>query len=112
MRLLAVIAFLLVASVASASSAAPTTATKRPTLAVTSIMPLRVAGSGFKPNEQVRLTAESSRKNVRADGRGRFTTSVPPVDPCNGFIVTAKGGKGSQASIAFNATWRVHCIAP
>jgi hypothetical protein len=112
MRLLAVIAFLLVASVASASSAAPTAAAKRPTLAITSIMPLRVAGSGFKPNEQVRLTAESSRKNVRADGRGRFTASLPPVDPCNGFIVTAKGGKGSHASIAFSATWRVHCIAP
>ncbi|HET8872513.1 MAG TPA: hypothetical protein VFM83_02395 [Gaiellaceae bacterium] len=112
MRLLAVIAVLLVSSVASASSAAPTTSTKRPTLAITTIVPLRIAGSGFRPNELVRLAAESRRRNVRADARGRFTTSLPPVDPCNGFIVTAVGGKGSRASIAFNATWRVHCIAP
>jgi hypothetical protein len=77
-----------------------------------SVLPLRVAGSGFKPNEQVRLTAESRRKTVRADSDGRFYTSLPPIDPCNGFIVTAKGGKGSNASIAFNMTWRVYCIAP
>lgn len=75
-------------------------------------MPLRVAGSGFKPNELVRLIAESRRKTVRADVHGRFNAGLPPVDPCNGFIVTAKGGKGSSASIAFNATWHVYCIAP
>ncbi len=112
MRLMLVIAILLVSGIASASSAAPTATTKRPTLAITSVMPLRVAGSGFKPNELVRLAVESRWKNVRVDVRGRFNAGLPPVDPCNGFIVTAKGGKGSTASIAFNATWRVHCIAP
>ena len=75
-------------------------------------MPLRIAGSGFKPNEQVRLAAQSRRKAVRADSNGRFSTSLPPVDLCNGFIVTAKGGQGSSASIAYNVAWFVHCIAP
>jgi hypothetical protein len=112
MRALAVIALLLVSSVASASSTAPTAPARHPTLAIKSVMPLRVAGSGFKPNELIRLSAESRHKTVRADFRGRFATGLPPVDPCNGFIVTGKGGKGSNASIAFNATWRVHCIAP
>lgn len=110
MRVLAVIALLLLSSVASASSAAPTGS--HATLAIKSVMPLRVAGSGFKPNEQVQLTAKSRRKIVRADSHGRFYTPLPPLDPCNGFIVTAKGGKGSNASIAFNVAWRVHCIAP
>jgi hypothetical protein len=81
-------------------------------MAIKSVMPLRVAGSGFKANEQVRLAAGSRRKTVRADSHGRFYTGLPPVDPCNGFIVTAKGGQGSNASIAFNATWRVYCVAP
>jgi ABC-type Fe3+-hydroxamate transport system substrate-binding protein len=112
MRLLAVIALVLVSSVASASSAAPTEAARHATLTIKSVMPLRVAGSGFKPNELVRLAVESRPKTVRADSHGRFYTGLPPVDPCNGFIVTAKGGKGSNASIAFNATWRVYCIAP
>jgi hypothetical protein len=110
MRLLAVIALLLVSSVASASSAAPTA--RHASLSIKSVLPLRVAGSGFKPNEQVRLTVKSHRKLVRADSHGRFYTPLPPIDPCNGFIVTAKGGKGSNASIAFNVTWRMHCIAP
>lgn len=112
MRLLAVIAFLLVSSVASASSAAPTGPARHATLAIKSVMPLRVAGSGFKPNEQVHLTAASRRKIVRADFHGSFYTPLPPLDPCNGFIVTAKGGQGSNTSIAFNVTWRAHCIAP
>jgi hypothetical protein len=112
MRLMAVIAILLASGIASTSSAAPTAPTRHATLAMKSVLPLRVAGSGFKPNEQVRLTAESRRKTVRADSDGRFYTSLPPIDPCNGFIVTAKGGKGSNASIAFNMTWRVYCIAP
>jgi hypothetical protein len=112
MRLMAVIALLLASGVASASSAAPTGPVRHVTLAIKSVMPLRVAGSGFKPNEQVQLTAKSRRKIVRADSHGRFYTPLPPIDPCNGFIVTAKGGKGSNASIAFNVAWRVHCIAP
>ena len=112
MRLLAVIALLLVSSVASAGSAAPNGSARPATLAIKSVMPLRVAGSGFKPNEQVRLAAGSRRKTVRADSHGRFYTGLPPVDPCNGFIVTAKGGQGSDASIAFNVTWRTYCIAP
>ncbi len=112
MRLLAVMAFLLVSSVASASSAAPTGPARHATLAIKSVMPLRVAGSGFKANEQVQLAARSRRKIVRADSHGRFYTAMPPIDPCNGFIVTAKGGKGSNASIAFNVTWRVYCVAP
>lgn len=112
MRLLAVIACVFVSAVALAGSAAPSGAAKRPTLAITSLMPLRVTGSSFKPNEQVRLTVASRHKNVRASSRGRFVATLPPVDPCNGFIVTAKGGGGSRASLAFTATWRVHCIAP
>jgi hypothetical protein len=112
MRLLAVIALLLVSSVTSASSAAPNAPTSHATLAIKSFMPLRVTGSGFKANEQVRLAAGSRRKTVRADSHGRFYTGLPPVDPCNGFIVTAKGGEGSNASIAFNVAWRVYCIAP
>jgi hypothetical protein len=110
MRVLAVIALLLVSSVASARSAAPTA--RHASLAIKDVMPLRVAGSGFEPNEQVKLTAKSRRKIVRADSHGRFYTALPPLDPCSGFIVTAKGDKGSNASIAFNVTWGVHCIAP
>lgn len=112
MRLMAVMAILLASGVVSAGSAAPTEPARHATLAIKSVVPLRVAGSGFKPNEQIQLTAESRRKIVRADSQGRFYTALPPLDPCNGFIVTAKGGKRSNASIAFNVTWRVHCIAP
>ena len=108
---MAVIALLLVSSVTSASSAA-TGPARHATLAIKSTMPLRVAGSGFKATEQVQLTVRSRRKIVRADSHGRFYTPMPPIDPCNGFIVTAKGGKGSNASIAFNVAWRMYCVAP
>jgi hypothetical protein len=95
-----------------AADASPAAAERRATLALSSLEPLSVAGRGFKVSERVRVSAESSRKSLRASSRGRFLVRFADVDPCNGVVVTAVGSKGSRASITFTGTWRLHCAAP
>jgi hypothetical protein len=109
------LAILIVVSLGGTSADAgvqPSSTTARPALRVASVSPFAVAGLGFKPGEHVRIRAESTRKNVLAGNRGRFVVRLAAVDPCNGVVVRAVGDQGSRASIAFAATWRVHCAAP
>jgi hypothetical protein len=61
--------------------------------------PLRVAGSGFRPGEKVRLVADAPHKqvkNTRADSSGSFTADFPEVS-CGSVTVTATGSQGSRA---------------
>jgi hypothetical protein len=95
-----------------AADAHPSGADRRATLEITKIEPLAVTGRGFKVSERVRVSADSSRKTLRASTRGRFVVRFVDVDPCNGLVVMAVGNKGSRASIALNATWRLDCAAP
>lgn len=95
-----------------AADARPAAAERRAALEVTNVEPLSVAGRGFKVSERVRVSADSSRKSLRASARGRFLVRFADVDPCNSVVVTAVGSKGSRASVAFNPTWRLHCAAP
>jgi hypothetical protein len=95
-----------------AADARPAAAERRAALELTSVEPLSVAGRGFKVSERVRVSAESSRKTMRASLRGRFVVRFLDVDPCSSVVITAVGSNGSRASITFTPTGRLHCAAP
>jgi hypothetical protein len=84
----------------TAAPSGSTSSPQRPQLKPVSQSPLRVAGSGFLPGEQVHLVAngpESHAKDTRADSSGRFTTSFPRPSSCGSVTVTARGSQGSRA---------------
>jgi hypothetical protein len=96
MRLaLALILFALIASTAVA-------ATSRARLAVTATSPMSVQGTGFRPTERVTVTVmakDTGRKTVTANAQGRFTVRFPGVSiqRCEGYVIRAKGTRGSLA---------------
>lgn len=75
-----------------------------PSLSLTDSDVPAVRGTGFKPNEHVRLQiVAGSRRAARtttASGAGRFTMSLGTMAPsdCTGFSVTAVGSAGSRAT--------------
>ena len=66
-----------------------------------------IVGTGFRPGESVRLLGVTTRR-VRASAAGRFTVRIR-VDPCNGFSISARGSKGSRASLNYS---QLHCVDP
>lgn len=76
-----------------------------PKLRIVTAPPLQVAGTGFKPGEQVKIVLFVSpkkwMKEMRAGISGRFvvTFSRPFVDRCSTFTVNARGDLGSRASV-------------
>jgi hypothetical protein len=64
------------------------------------------AGSGFKPNELVRLTGSVTRR-VQASSRGAFVVRTRTTDPCADLSLTAVGSKGSRTSIQIS---QLHCV--
>lgn len=101
----------LVAFSAGASPEADAKA-KRPSLKVTVVQPFTLAGRGFKARERIRISADASRKSLRATATGGFVARLVAVDPCNAFAIVAVGNRGSRASLAYHPSWRVHCAAP
>ncbi len=71
-------------------------------LAVKSMRPVIVVGSGFKPRESVRISGMGT-KRVDASQGGRFTVNLGgAADKCNGFTLVAVGSRGSRASLNFS----------
>jgi hypothetical protein len=101
---LALAALALTACGQSAAPSASSTSPQRPELRPTSQSPLRVAGTGFRPGEKVRLVADAPHKqvkNARADSSGSFTAAFPGLS-CGSITVTATGSKGSRAEFNFS----------
>ena len=93
-----------------ASHEAASTQTGRPLLAPTGQKPLKVKGTGFQPNEKVRVVANgASGANTTADDAGTFVVPLPGVDPCDSVTVVATGSKGSHAE--FNLS-QIACLDP
>jgi glucose/arabinose dehydrogenase len=83
---------------ASQPAAATTTVASRAQLAPTGQKPLTVKGTGFQPNEQVRVVAKGAKSaTATADSSGTFVASLPGVDSCDSINVVATGSKGSHA---------------
>lgn len=85
---------------------------ERAVLTVANAQPLTVLGRGFKARERVRISADRTRKAVRANARGRLVVRFLELDPCNTITVSAVGDRGSRASVTLRPSWRVHCAAP
>jgi hypothetical protein len=100
------------AGAAGPEADAKAAAAKRPSLKVTLVQPFTLVGKGFKARERIRISADASRKSVRATATGGFVARLVAVDPCNAFAILAVGNRGSRASLAYHPTWRVHCAAP
>lgn len=100
----AVVVLALVALVAGSASAADSVADRKAKLAVVSGKPLALGGTGFLPNERVRITLLASiKRTVRraaAGPTGSFKVSIPPAaDGCSLMIAHAVGSQGSRASV-------------
>jgi hypothetical protein len=101
--LLAAICFGLVAVLPAAASSEASDS-KRATLRAVDMQPLRLAGSGFKPQELVVVTvsvgAQSTSRRLRVSHGGTFSLQVPEVtvDRCSGLSAAARGARGSLAT--------------
>jgi hypothetical protein len=78
--------------------AMPSVETKRPTLTIMTMNPLRVAGRGFKASERVIVSVGPRRKADTAGPRGRFTIQFGRTRCTSGTIV-AIGSRGSRAAV-------------
>jgi hypothetical protein len=81
---------------------------RAPALRIVDRTPLTVAGTGFAPREEVRLTLRTGRargfaRAARADAAGAFRVAfdvLVAVEPCRGaLVVTATGARGSRATV-------------
>lgn len=73
-----------------------------PVLRISSDRPLVVVGTGFRPQEGVRLLVSPgpATQRVRAGQRGRFRVVLAAAMPrCGGIVVQAVGRQGSRATI-------------
>ena len=76
---------------------------RRATLALKSLRPLVVVGTGFKPGESVRISGATTTRTMSAGRAGSFTARFRGVDPCGSLTVTAVGSMGSRASFNFSS---------
>jgi len=79
-------------------------AARPPSLGLVDRAPLRVAGSGFRPRELIRVTARALTQEtdtVRATAAGRIVVAFEEVslEPCEAATVAAVGARGSRASL-------------
>ena len=103
-RTSAVVAALLLVATAcghtvdSHDAASTTTVASRPQLAPIGQTPLTVKGTGFQPNEKVRVAAKGARPaTTAADSSGTFVVRLPGVAACDSINVEANGSRGSHA---------------
>ena len=113
MLLLVLVAVLLYPALVAADSSEPkgavtSPAAARPTLAITNLEPLSVAGRGFKPGETVTVRFESRRKATTTTSAGRFVVRFANTG-CDGGTIVAVGSKGSRAVANFS---QLLCVAP
>ena len=101
-------ALLVVLSASCSADARQDRELARATLMPRSLDPLRVAASGFKRRERVRVTVTPTggsavTKRKRAKRNGSFTVTFGALRACNGFEAVAVGRRGSRASFQFSA---------
>ena len=94
------VAFLAAATLVVAGSTASAASTR---VWLVSESPLRVAGSGFVPGEQVAVTVaagkQSARRTVTASSTGRVAASwrLSTAGGCHSTTIVARGSQGSFA---------------
>jgi hypothetical protein len=77
----------------------------QPKLELLGTRPVTVHGTGFRSHERVRLVLRQpsgvSRRKVRGDGEGTFSTTfhTARVGRCGTFSITAHGRAGSRATL-------------
>jgi hypothetical protein len=77
----------------------------KPQLRVVATQPLAVMGTGFRPGETVRVSAHTddgdSSRVGKAGRAGRLGMRFPSLSlgRCPTYLITAKGGKGSRATL-------------
>jgi hypothetical protein len=83
----------------SHQAGATTTVPSKPQLAPTDQKPFTVKGTGFQPNENVRVIANGTKggTDTVADSSGGFVARLPGVKSCDSVTVVATGSKGSHA---------------
>ncbi|HET7808135.1 MAG TPA: hypothetical protein VFK71_06520 [Gaiellaceae bacterium] len=84
----------------SASSTGTTATAARPQVVPVQQQPLTVKGTGFRPDEKVRLSAKglrSSAATATADGAGEFEATLRGLKSCDSVNVYAVGSNGSRA---------------
>jgi hypothetical protein len=88
------------------SSSALSFAQVSPRLQLVDRSPVTIAGRGFKPTEQVRITVAAQgvveKKTVRASSSGRFRVIFNDLRLgfCTGLHVSATGARGSRAKLS------------
>ena len=95
--------FVAVGVLAAALGSAAAAGTSPPTIRITHVRPLIVAGTHFRPGETVTVTAVGSQHAVRrvvARG-GAFSVNIGGLHPsrCVGLRIVAVGSLGSKAVI-------------
>jgi hypothetical protein len=98
------LAIALTAAVAAAASTAESAADRKAQLSVVKAKPLALRGTGFRPNESVRITLLASvKRSVRratAGPNGSFKVSFSRGgEGCSLMIAHAVGSQGSRASV-------------
>jgi hypothetical protein len=81
----------------------------RASLRLSSMRPVTIVGSGFKPGERVRVSGVGPRRTVFASRRGGFVLRIRHADPCASLSIVAVGSKGSRASLNFS---QLLCVEP
>jgi hypothetical protein len=59
--------------------------------------PLKAEGTGFLPDEHVKVATKGKTVVTVADAQGGFVVSLPGVNNCESATVTATGDEGSHA---------------
>ncbi|HSS81842.1 MAG TPA: hypothetical protein VLK24_11695 [Gaiellaceae bacterium] len=59
--------------------------------------PLKVKGTGFLPDEHVKVATKGKTVTTVADSQGTFVVSLPGVNGCDSVNVVATGADGSHA---------------
>ena len=84
----------------ASESASQPTGTSRPQLTPTGQLPLTVKGTGFRPQEKVRVAAKGTQSTstaVIADPSGTFVVRLHGLKSCDSVTVVATGSSGSHA---------------
>jgi hypothetical protein len=104
------------AAAASVAAASGSDTSRRASLHVLDMQPLVVRGTGFEPNERVRLmlsVAEGQRwRATKAGAEGRFTMRFDAsIGGCGRFSVQAFGSRGSRARL-LPLRAQIECVSP
>ena len=104
MRRAVVVLLVVYLALLAAASSGGRSASPRAALRVADVSPFSVRGSGFRPQERVRIVAQVSGRHVQAvvataPGSFRVRFVDVSVPACVGYVVRATGNKGSRAAV-------------